>query len=136
MAGVQAESRSICSPKVEPRLPLGRLRSTSQSVTMSPSEQKKKIFGEAALFFLFLFFFFFWTFCQMSTFTSFSLVSLTLALHAPNLAYAFSMSPPLDPCLHIDQPRCTYVAPPPKLTFFVFIPSFSRLRRPRRHCLC
>ena len=91
-------------------------------VKVSPSEQKKKIFGEAALFFLFLFFFFFWTFCQMSTFTSFSLVSLTLALHAPNSAYAFSMSPPLDPCLHIDEPRCTYVADPPQTDVLCLYP--------------
>ncbi len=103
MATFITESSSVCGPKVEPRLPPGRLRSSSQSV---PILTKKKDFWRSGSFFPF--------FGQLSTFTSFSLVSLTLALHAPNLAYAFSMSSPLDPCLHLHQPRCTYGAAPPQ----------------------
>ena len=77
---------------------------------------KKKRFLEKRLFFsFFCSFFFYWTFCQLPLFptiTSFSLVSLTLGLHAPNLAYAFSTSLPLDPCLHLHKPWCTYGAAP------------------------
>ena len=131
MAGVQAESRSICSPKVEPRLPLGRLRSTSQSLTI-PSEQKKKDFWEN----LFLLFFFPGHLVSCGP----SLLSVLCLSHLLSMPQTWHMpSPCPHPSIHVftlTNPGVRTLLPPPKLTFFVFIPSFSRLRRPRRHCLC
>ena len=79
-------------------------------------------------------FFFYWLFCQLSLFltiTSLSRVSLTLALLAPNLEHALTMSPPpplhaftfTHPCLH------TLFCPPTKLTFFLLCALFYRTRK-------
>ncbi len=69
------------------------------------------------------------------TTTFVSLVSLTLALHAPNLAYAFSMSPALHPCLHIDPPRPTPLVLSPQTDVFSPFPLLSQAMEAWRHCL-
>ena len=100
---------------------------------MSPSEQKKKFFGAAALFLFFFFsgLFFGFLFPHLSVVCLSHLVFMPQTWHMP--------SPYPHPSIHVSNltnPCVHTVLSPPQTNGFVFCLSFSRLRRPRRHCLC
>ena len=118
MAGVQAESRSICSPKVEPRLPLGRLRSTSQSVTIWA---KKKVFWSSGSFFVLFFYWLFFGFL----FPHLSVVCLSHLVFMPQTWHMPSPYP--HPSIHVSNltnPCVHTVLSPPKLTVLCFVSPF------------
>ena len=119
------------------RSSLGSLWEGSEvRVKVSPSEQKKKFFG-AGLFFCS---FFLLDFFLVSSFPDPPHLSVVCLSHLVFMSQTWHMpSPYPHPSIHVSNltnPCVHTVLSPPKLTFFVFCPSFSRLRRPRRHCLC
>ena len=130
MATFVSESASICGPKDEPLLVLGRLRSTSQSVTIWA---KKKVFWSSGSFFVLFFYWLFFGFL----FPHLSVVCLSHLVFMPQTWHMPSPYP--HPSIHVSNltnPCVHTVLSPPQTNGFVFCLSFSRLRRPRRHSLC
>ena len=104
-----------------------------------PYPNQKKRFLEKRLFFSFFCSFFFpglFVSCRPSLL---SVLCLSHLLSMPQTWHTSMPSPCPHPSTHVftcTNPVVHTVLPPPKLTFFVFCPTFSRPRRPRRHCLC
>ncbi len=102
-------------------------------VKVRPSSRKKSVLESGS----FCSFFFILDKCQLDLFvatTSFSRVTLTLALSARHLAYAFPLSPSPLPRLHMHKPMSTALVLAFQSDVFSFCLSFRRTRTQERLC--
>ncbi len=127
---IKSESWTTCCPKVKARHFLERVRSTGQSVNIVA---KKLFFLQAALFVFLL------DKCQLDLFeatTSFSRVTLTLALSVRHSAYAFPLFPYPLPRLHMHKPMSTTLVLASQIDVFPFLPFLSQDAHTREALPC